>query len=304
MLTRLILLLFCLTLAQTSAAWGRQGHLVSCDIAWRLVQENTRNAIRQLLRNSHYRTFAQSCLWADEIRKLRQYRYAAPHHFSNLPRGADTGDALTCPPEGCVTGAILAYQKGLTDWRLGSEQAAVAPPYSNRPVEMLMYLGHFVSDLHQPLHVSPEGTRGGTRDSLRLSEALMSWRKSTLSERRDFRLPWRPQDQDLSQVNLHVFWDHDVVSYPERRSWKKQGQHLYEGISDKQRINWQRDTLATWAMESYRKTATIFHRHNQNQPFQPEELQAETQWTQRRLQQAGVRLAHLLDQTLMADPSP
>ncbi|WP_316233831.1 S1/P1 nuclease, partial [Bradyrhizobium sp. SZCCHNPS2010] len=47
-------------------AWGDTGHKVVCEIAFRLVQADTRAAIRKLIRSDQeFDTFTDSCVYPD-----------------------------------------------------------------------------------------------------------------------------------------------------------------------------------------------------------------------------------------------
>jgi hypothetical protein len=51
-------------------AWGDQGHKVVCEIAFRLVQPNTRTEIRKLISTEErFSSFSESCIWPDHPRQ-------------------------------------------------------------------------------------------------------------------------------------------------------------------------------------------------------------------------------------------
>lgn len=132
-------------------AWGQEGHAIVCDIAFRLAKPNTRTAIQRLLRNDpvrQFRTnFAASCNFPDGPPRRR-----GGEHFVNLARDAQGIAAGTpCPttPK-CVVTAITNDAQ-----ILGSR---------GRPADKLLalkFLGHWVGDVHQPLHVSFKDDTGG-----------------------------------------------------------------------------------------------------------------------------------------------
>jgi hypothetical protein len=65
-------------------AWGDEGHKVVCEIAFRLVQPNTRAEIKTLISTDDRSTnFSDSCTWPDHPRQR------ASEHFLNLPRDSD-----------------------------------------------------------------------------------------------------------------------------------------------------------------------------------------------------------------------
>lgn len=132
----------------SARAWGNTGHKIVCEIAFRLAAADTRAAVRKLVRSdTEFDTFSEACTGPDN-----------PHtrgseHFINLPRdskGLTSEDK--CPQaEKCLLTAIR-------------NDAKVLASKSERPkvrLVALKFLGHWVGDIHQPLHVSFEDDRGG-----------------------------------------------------------------------------------------------------------------------------------------------
>ena len=129
-------------------AWGDEGHKIVCEIAFRLAQPDTRAAIRKLIRSdTEFDTFSESCVFPDHPRKR------ASEHFINLARdssGVSSDD--DCPQaEKCALSAILNDSKVLASKSAKKADRLLA----------LKFLGHWVGDIHQPLHVSFEDDRGG-----------------------------------------------------------------------------------------------------------------------------------------------
>jgi hypothetical protein len=135
-------------LPEPAAAWGDEGHKVICEIAFRLVQPSTRAEIQRLIRtDTEFRRFSDSCIWPDHPRNR------AAEHFVNLARdsrGSTADDS--CPrAQECVLSAIKVEVVYLSSTTADDEAK----------LEALKYLGHWVGDVHQPLHVSFEDDRGG-----------------------------------------------------------------------------------------------------------------------------------------------
>src|SRR5215470_12542009 len=128
-------------------AWGDTGHNVVCEIAFRLALPDTRAAIRKLIRDDpQFDTFSDSCTFPDHPRKR------AEEHFINLPRdskGLTSDECLQAPK--CLLTAILNETKILSSKSSRRKDKLIA----------LKFLGHWVGDIHQPLHVSFEDDRGG-----------------------------------------------------------------------------------------------------------------------------------------------
>jgi hypothetical protein len=128
-------------------AWGDEGHRVICEIAFRLAQPNTRAEIRKLIStDDRFISFSESCTWPDHPRQR------SSEHFVNLPRDSDGLHSETCP--GAPACVVTAIKKDFDV--LSSNDANQAQKLAS-----LKFLGHWVGDIHQPLHVSFEDDRGG-----------------------------------------------------------------------------------------------------------------------------------------------
>ena len=140
--------------ASPASAWWDKGHKIVCEIAWQELDDSTRDAISNVLRDEQ-RTFSDSCLWADEIRRDRTWNHVKPHHYINAPSSADSIDIdRDCPPaRGCVVRAIDAHVATLNKpWDQTTEVERA---------QALKFLGHFIGDIHQPLHAGFPNDRGG-----------------------------------------------------------------------------------------------------------------------------------------------
>jgi hypothetical protein len=106
----LLTLLALVSLCGDARAWGDHGHRVICEIAFRLVQPDTRAAIERLIASDLvFHTFADSCVFPDHP------RIRASEHFLNLPRDSKGLTSDVCPlvPK-CVLTAILNDVKVLS----------------------------------------------------------------------------------------------------------------------------------------------------------------------------------------------
>jgi len=121
--------------------------LRQAQIAMRLVQPNTRAEIQKLIStDERFTSFSDACTWPDHPRQR------ASEHFVNLPRDSDGLHAEACP--GASACVVTAIKKDFEV--LSSASASQAQKLAS-----LKFLGHWVGDIHQPLHVSFEDDRGG-----------------------------------------------------------------------------------------------------------------------------------------------
>src|SRR5438309_2014952 len=85
-------------------AWGDTGHKVVCQIALLLVGDETRNTIKDMIKeDTEFTNFADACTYPDHPRKRE------PEHFINLARDAKQLDSDECPEaDKCLLTAIPA----------------------------------------------------------------------------------------------------------------------------------------------------------------------------------------------------
>lgn len=147
-LIKTLLLAVCISTAASAAnAWGQTGHRVVCEIAFQELNDEARSEVIRLIRkDNEFRYFYDSCNFADNPRQRGR------EHFVNLPRTATAvNPANVCgPASGCVVTAIV---KDLGELAVASTDSGA--------LFNLKFLGHWVGDIHQPLHVSFADDRGG-----------------------------------------------------------------------------------------------------------------------------------------------
>ncbi|MGH6696296.1 S1/P1 nuclease [Sphingopyxis sp.] len=147
--------------APPAKAWGKFGHLTICDLAYRNLTDTSQAAIGEILQSrsggitvrgrgrmpdQHYTAFNYGCLEEDEVPR----RYP-DDHFINVARDVrQIGSACTAGAS-CILAGIERDFATLKDRSKPREERAFA----------LMALGHWVGDIHQPLHVSFADDKGG-----------------------------------------------------------------------------------------------------------------------------------------------
>jgi hypothetical protein len=257
-------LLALLAPARPAAAWGPNGHRVVGEIAWRSLRPETKRAVRSLLPPGRYDTLAEAATWADTYARERDgYAWLAPLHFVDAPPDAPRVEAgRGCR---CVTGAILEFAEVLGD---------PARPHGER-VDALRLVAHFVGDVHQPLHVShPDGSGGATVRVLLGGE----------------------------RTQLHAAWDSGFLRQHLTRAglrWRPYAIGLEQAIAPAARRQWAaaRDPRV-WADESLALARRYAFEVRSGSRLGPDAAAAALAVIERRLQQAGVRLAALLDERL------
>jgi hypothetical protein len=118
--------------------------------------------------------------------------------------------ARDCADDQCVAGAIVNYTSQLTPTGVEPKIRGLKGDPLLR--ESLMFLVHFVGDIHQPLHCSRESDRGGNTidvhfnrsSSTTLGETLLSRKETPRSSRRGLR-------HSHHSDNLHSVWDSSII---------------------------------------------------------------------------------------------
>jgi hypothetical protein len=245
-------------------AWGDTGHKVVCEIAFRLAQPDTRAAIRRLIRSdSEFDTFSDSCTFPDHPRKRPS------EHFINLPRASHGLTSDECPTaDKCILSAILNDSKVLASKSEKSRDRLIA----------LKFLGHWIGDIHQPLHVSFEDDRGGN----------------------DIHV------NGECSGNLHGTWDTCLVEAAVGTDIDQAATDLIDGITPEMITKWSASDPRAWANESFAIAESakiqycVMHTSSCDKPngdvqISADYLRINEAIVKEQLQKAGVRLAHQLD---------
>lgn len=141
--------------------WSDMGHQLVCDIAYENLQPKVKNNLdvlltalperhKALVTKDEVVDFGDLCTWADKIRSLPEYKTVASWHYVNVDRidqGVHRGYCVT----GCILTALDQHAAMLSDHDLSAWAR----------LQALMFLGHWLGDLHQPMHVSFADDRGG-----------------------------------------------------------------------------------------------------------------------------------------------
>ncbi|MCA1544154.1 S1/P1 nuclease [Bradyrhizobium sp. NBAIM32] len=258
-------LAFCWSYSE-AYAWGDKGHQAICEIAFKLVRQDTRAEIERLIAlDTRFKSFPDSCTFPDNP------RIRAPEHFVNLARDAGGFLADECPKaDVCVLSAIRSDTQILSSTSEDDSKRLIA----------LKSLGHWVGDVHQPLHVSFEDDRGGNK--------IVSSGECK---------------------NLHAVWDNCLVLYSIGPDWADAADELIQAMTPEEKSQWLSSTPKNWATESFaiaRALSTgycVMSGPSCDPPkasvtISEEYLATNEPVVKKQLLKAGVRLAQLLDLAL------
>lgn len=167
--TALLLLLAVVVAALPSPShgWGVDGHLIICQIAQGRLSDTAAKAVNELLPSDASGNLSSLCSWADKVRF--RYHWSAPLHFIDVPDNvcSYSYDRDCKDEEGvkgrCVAGAINNYTSQLLTYGSSSPSPSSKSSSSGQYnlTEALLFLSHFMGDIHQPLHVGFASDKGG-----------------------------------------------------------------------------------------------------------------------------------------------
>ncbi|MQM06460.1 hypothetical protein Taro_039283 [Colocasia esculenta] len=277
----LLLLLLSLSIHVPCAdAWGKEGHFMVCKIAEVLVfsisvaylTENATRAVVDLLPPVAGGELAAVCSWADEVRF--RYRWASPLHYANTPGVCNFKQSRDChnakgEKDMCVVGAINNYTSQLRS-------------YGDNLTESLMFLAHFVGDVHQPLHVSFADDEGG-------NTIIVHWYRR--------------------KTNLHHVWDVSMIETAMKDYYNNDLDTMIESIEKNITDEWA-DDISSWetcnkrtvtcaadyASESITLACDYAYKDvEQDSTLGDEYFLSRLPIVEKRIAQGGVRLAALLN---------
>ncbi|KAK4760619.1 hypothetical protein SAY87_005512 [Trapa incisa] len=270
-------------LFQVSDGWGIDGHFIVCKIAQSRLGEAAADAVKQLLPDYAEGDLAELCSWADRVRFRN--RWSAPLHFINTPEVCTYTYRRDCESEDgekgtCVAGAINNYTMQLLDYGSSSKS-------DYNLTEALLFLSHFMGDIHQPLHVGYADDKGGNTINVR-------WYRR--------------------KAVLHHVWDVEIIETAEKRFYNENIEDLIDAVQKNISGVWASRIKSWESCESSKKACP--------DKYASEGIKAACQWAYEgvsegtvledeyflsrlpivtlRLAQAGVRLAATLDRIFEA----
>jgi len=258
-------------------AWGKEGHFMVCKIAEKYLTERTSSAVSELLPEVAGGELAAVCSWADEVRF--RYRWSSPLHYINTPGVCTYTESRDChnskgEKDMCVVGAINNYTDQLQTFGDSSNKYNLT--------ESLMFLAHFVGDVHQPLHVGYEADEGG-------NTIIIHWYRR--------------------KTNLHHVWDVSIIETAMKDFYNNDLNSMLEAIQVNITDGWSDEvdgwekcrnkkvTCAnTYALESIQLACRYAYKDvEQNSTLGDEYFFSRLPIVEKRIAQAGVRLALILN---------
>jgi len=137
--------------------WGFTGHYITAAIAEGYLSTSAKAACKNILPSWAEGSIGKVASWADSSARSK-YPWSGQLHYADTPewkcnydQARDCHGGVTGEPMACVDGAIQNYTKRILDKSLSDLDRG----------EALMFLVHFVGDIHQPLHTGFTTDQGG-----------------------------------------------------------------------------------------------------------------------------------------------
>ena len=282
----LTLVAACLALLPAQAqAWGEFAHRTTASIAMENVSPATAAKIAQLLKaapelgvpDCPLDSLEDAAYWPDCIRKdYWRWGYTFAWHYRTAPVCEAYNPRANCSGQNCILAQIERNQRILADESLPK----------NVRLEALVFLVHFIGDVHMPLHSGDHDDRGGNDIEAAYGIA--------------------------PGLNLHWIWDGPLAE----RAITSAPEPLVRRYSASERAELGGGTSADWGRESWETSRDFVYPNAFDRPAcEGEDYADETALTQddieraipisqRRVTQAGIRMAEYLDAAFAPGPLP
>jgi hypothetical protein len=197
--------------------WGPEGHNLVARLAAAHLTPAATARVAEILGPSV--TLQSIASWPDQIRRERVA--TSPWHYIDIPIDKPHLDmARDCPKGECVIAKIEDFKKVVAD--------PAATPVQRR--EALIFLVHFVADMHQPLHCSDNKDKGGN----------------------DVKLDFFGRNS-----NLHSLWDSGLL---QRMGDEETLFTQYsKDLTEKRAKKWGKGTVESWAEQSHKAAQKVVY---------------------------------------------
>lgn len=247
-------------------AWGQTGHRAVGEIAWRFLTLDTRLKLKNLIGDS---TLAKVATWPDEIKSdPAQYKYTFSWHYTDWPDDAPTYD------EEHNGGSLI---KSIREQILALRDPRQTP---DKKIFAVKFLAHLIGDLHMPLHVGNGQDTGGN-----------ACRVTFMG----------------TPTNLHSVWDEGMIDFT-KLSFTEIANFVSQNKTKEQIESIAKGEVLDWALESKNIRLTLYPtapgcKAGATDVTEMPKLSYEYSYkfmpvVERRLFEAGVRLAEILNKNL------
>lgn len=280
-LTAALLALCALALPGHALAWGEYGHRTTAEIALANIRPETRAGIARLMRaapllgtpDCALESLPDASYWPDCLRgDAWRWAYTFAWHYQTEPITEEYSDRKNCGGGSCVSAQITRNARLLADESL---------PDPIR-LQALAFFVHFAGDIHMPLHSGDLGDRGGND---------------------------RTVDYGIAPgLNLHWIWDGPLAE----RAISAARPSLVRRYGAAERAELGGGDAAEWGRESWQLSRDFVYPNAfdcnpctevpDETVLTQEDIVAAIPVAERRITQAGLRIAEMLDRAFESGP--
>jgi hypothetical protein len=253
--------------AAGSVAWSLGGHDIVCEIAFQRLTAEAREMVFAIRAHDQQpsQTFYRSCGWPDSSR-YEDHKATYEYHFMNVvvPDADEVEMQRDCANYDCVQVAVVRYARYTSMDPGGSEELQI------RRANALKFVAHFVGDLHQPVHVGYAHDRGAN----------------------DVYVDFFGEPNE----RLHAVWDAHIPRRMGLYDDPVATAHRLAGeITEAEAAAWENLDVVGWSRESYEIVKGLVYDFPADHRIDDDYFDRAAPVVERRLKQAGVRLAYLLN---------
>ncbi|XP_058737908.1 endonuclease 2-like [Vicia villosa] len=211
---QLVAILSLIFLVQNIQGWGEEGHAITCKIAQARLTDAAADAVKELLPAYANDDLSSVCTWADRVKFALRWT-SALHYADTPPKLCNFNYARDCKDlngvkDVCVVGAINNYTTQLLDYGKKDTEYNLT--------QALLFLSHFMGDVHQPLHTGFTTDKGGNTIDVH----------------------WYTRKQ-----NLHHVWDANIIETAQERFYDNNIDEYFKDIQTNITKTWKND-VADW----------------------------------------------------------
>jgi hypothetical protein len=203
-------------MAANAFGWGQTGHRAVGEIAQSFLSTEATIRVHQILGGQ---SLARVSTWPDEIKSEPQtYQHTFIWHYTDWPD--DMHEHTETGSSGQLMTSINDHLKTLKDPSAVSDKKAFA----------LKFLVHLIGDLHMPLHVGNATDVGGNACKVTFHGSV---------------------------TNLHALWDEKLIDRTSL-SFTELSRFVRSGVTNDQITEWKKGSPLDWALESKEIRNTLY----------------------------------------------
>ncbi|MBC7475654.1 MAG: S1/P1 nuclease [Candidatus Sericytochromatia bacterium] len=283
-----IVLLLVVSSSKPAMAWWESGHQTVAIIAENHLTNNAKNKINEILGNStgHTVHLNEIAVCADVIKhhsincahdfKLKKSSKTGNWHFIDISL-SEKNPTVESIEKYCVNGDCVLDQMKNEISTLKDKSASQFEKQKS-----LMFLVHFMGDIHQPLHCIDDEDKGGNDKEVFLYAPTVD-----------------------KKMNLHSLWDNIIQENKPKENITPESLSvlLEKDILKKKTNNWLKGNTSSWTLESFNIAKNVIYaNYKKNNGHLEKNYQAKMQpIAYQQIEKGGLRLAKILNDIFSAN---